>query len=166
MDEDRATCARFQDLAVPDRDGRVHSKSPSITRNFSTRPSSTTADFITQDEESSASSTQATSSATAGFGRCAKRHLVVNPLIDPSSRGGSLLAMYIDPKIGGGKRDPKMTRMMRRRVASGPLRLSLLSKRGPVCPGPAFYQCCSSNADFVANGRFPTANLNLLLIAS
>ena len=36
-------------------------------------------------------------------------HLVVNPLIDPELvEGGQLLAMYIDPKIGGGsKRDPE-----------------------------------------------------------
>jgi hypothetical protein len=62
--------------------------------------------FITQDEESSGIIDASGSSATAGFGRCAsaQSQRERSGLVE----GGQLLAMYIDPKIGGGgKRDPE-----------------------------------------------------------
>ena len=65
-------------------------------------------DFITQDEESSGIIDASDVLGDGWFLVDVQAHLVVNPLIDPELvEGGQLLAMYIDPKIGGGKRDPE-----------------------------------------------------------
>jgi hypothetical protein len=65
--------------------------------------------FITQDEESSGIIDASDVLGDGWFLVDVQAHLVVNPLIDPELvEGGQLLAMYIDPKIGGGgKRDPE-----------------------------------------------------------